>query len=199
MSRTAERAAIGLRAHSGWAALVAVRGPANAPAVVDRRRIELAGPDLPNQPYHEAERLRLAEAKDLLKRCAEGSRRLAASGMRAARLGVEKTGLEVRACGLLLASGRALPELPAVLASHALIHTADGEHFRDALRRAATAEKLSLVEIPEKEVWDRAAEKLGASAGSLRRRVAEMGESLGPPWTADQKLAALVAWTALAS
>jgi len=31
---------------------------------------------------------------------------------------------------LLLASGRPLPKLETILASHALIHTADGEHFR---------------------------------------------------------------------
>ena len=39
-------AALGLRAHSGWAALVAVAGTRGAPAVIDRRRIELADPTI---------------------------------------------------------------------------------------------------------------------------------------------------------
>jgi hypothetical protein len=33
----------------------------------------------------------------------------------------------------------------------------------------------------------------------LERRVQEMGKPLGPPWTQDQKYAALVAWMALGS
>jgi hypothetical protein len=37
--------------------------------------------------------------------------------------------------GLLLSSSRPLPkELTAILASHALIHTAEGEMYRDVLR-----------------------------------------------------------------
>lgn len=36
------RAALGLRAHSGWAALVAAGGYGEAPIVMDRRRISLA-------------------------------------------------------------------------------------------------------------------------------------------------------------
>ena len=35
-------AALGLRAHSGWAALVAVGGGPASPQVLDRRRIEMA-------------------------------------------------------------------------------------------------------------------------------------------------------------
>src|SRR5712692_8847232 len=60
------RAALGLRAHSGWAALVVVAGSLrstavlsvpsvpSAPCVINRRRIELAAPGIPKQPYHAA-------------------------------------------------------------------------------------------------------------------------------------------------
>src|SRR5947209_4124817 len=43
-------AVLGLRAHSGWAALVALAGPADAPQVVDRRRIEMAEGEEAKQP-----------------------------------------------------------------------------------------------------------------------------------------------------
>ena len=49
--------ALGFRAHSGWAALVAVAGsprpacPPIEPLVIDRRRIELARAGVPVQPY----------------------------------------------------------------------------------------------------------------------------------------------------
>ena len=194
----AESAAIGLRAHSGWAALVAVVGPVASPAVVARRRIDLAGPDIPKQPYHAAENLSLAKAEELLARCVAGSRRLASEGVSETLSALRRDGRSVSACALLLASGRKLPELSAVLASHALIHTADGEHFRDALRHAAARAKLPLAAIPEKEIWQRAAARLGVPEDELARRVAALGRPLGPPWTRDQKLAALAAWTALA-
>jgi hypothetical protein len=45
-------------------------------------------------------------------------------------------GFKIVRSALLLTSGRALPELKKILASHALIHSADGELFRDSLRAA---------------------------------------------------------------
>ena len=45
-------AALGLRAHSGWAALVVVAGPRSSPAVVDRRRIELIDPRFRGRSNH---------------------------------------------------------------------------------------------------------------------------------------------------
>jgi hypothetical protein len=50
-------AALGLRAHTGWAALVVVAGSKRSPAVIQRKRIELADRDVPGsmQPYHHAQ------------------------------------------------------------------------------------------------------------------------------------------------
>src|SRR5262249_46220465 len=131
------RAAIGLAPHSGWAALVAVANPREGLRIVDRRRVALADPRFPRQPYHAAENLPLAEAEALLGRCARDSENLAAQALAGAIAGLEREGFEAVGLGLLLASGRKLPALADVLASHALIHTADGEHYRDALKRAA--------------------------------------------------------------
>src|SRR5664279_4197420 len=54
------RAAVGLRAHSGWAAAVTVGGEATAPVLLDRRRLALADDATPRpvQPYHASEGLR---------------------------------------------------------------------------------------------------------------------------------------------
>jgi len=191
------RAAIGLAPHSGWAALVAVACPREGLRVVDRRRIALAGPGTPRQPYHAAENLPLAKAAELLDRCARDAEDLARQALADATGALRSAGYEAVACGLLLASGRKLPELPAILASHALIHTADGEHYRDALTRAAEKRDLPVTGIRQKEIWDRAAAALGAPASALRKRIDAAGKPLGPPWTADQKHAAALAWIAL--
>jgi hypothetical protein len=103
-----------------------------------------------------------------------------------------------RRCTILLASGRPIPELAKVLASHALIHAADGEHFRNALAAAAEACGLETLRVAEKDVAARVAERLRLSPAQLTRRVAGWRRELGAPWTADQKLAALAAWAALA-
>jgi hypothetical protein len=69
----AARAALGFRAHSGWAGVVVVAGP-RSPTVIDRRRIELIGPGIPKQPYHAAEKLDLKEAEKLVGRRMAGAR-----------------------------------------------------------------------------------------------------------------------------
>ena len=69
-------AAIGFRAHSGWAAAVAVTGLPDAPVAVSRRRIEMrerraAGP---SQPYHAAVGLDIRDAEQLVADCAASSK-----------------------------------------------------------------------------------------------------------------------------
>jgi hypothetical protein len=193
-------AAIGVRAHSGWAALVAIVGTRRSIEVADRRRIEIAeaGIDGSRQPYHRAEGMPMEEAAKYLDRCERAAERLAREALEEVldRLGKEKRA--PRVCGLLLASGRPLPDLRAILASHALIHAADGEHFREAFARASGRLNLPLFRVREKQVLERASSALAIPAGRLADQVGGLGRSIGPPWTQDQKLAVLAAWLALA-
>jgi hypothetical protein len=194
------RVALGFRAHSGWAALVALGGPPAAPTVVDRRRIELADAAIEGskQPYHEAEGRKPVEAERVVTRCIESSRALAREALRAVVDDLRGRGHEVAGCGLLLASGRALPQdVHQILASHALIHAAEGEMFRDVLVRAAERLSLRVTGVRERDVLARAAQATGRPAPELQRRVAEMGRALGPPWRQDEKLATLAAWVTL--
>ncbi len=194
------KAAVGFRAHSGWSALVAVAAGARWPVVIDRRRIELADAAIPGsmQPYHAAEPMKLKDAEACIQRSIDQARRLAQRALHAAIDELRKSGHEVAGCGILLASGRPAPALAAILASHALIHTAEGELFRDALRYASERCKLPVTAVKERDLFERAAAELRIPSGELQRRVAEMGRAIGPPWRQDQKLAALVGWLALA-
>ena len=198
--RGATPSAFGLRAHSGWAALVAVAGSPESPAVLLRRRVELADPGTQGskQPYHAAEGRKLAIAEKIVNRCAADARGLAREAVRSAIRELEAEGHRVVGCGLLLASGRPLPELASILASHALIHTADGELFRDALAHAMERCGLPVTRVREKEVFERAAKDFRTAADALRQRVDEIGRPIGPPWTQDQKLASVAGWLALA-
>ena len=194
------QAAIGFRAHSGWAVAVAVAGSPAEPRVLERRRIETADAAIPGskQPYHAAEGLSLGKAEALIGRCRESSLRLARDGVSAAVAALAGQGHKVVAGGILLASGRPLPGLAAVLASHALIHTAEGELFREVLVRAGEHCGLPVTRVKEREIWEKGAAVFGLAAAELQRQIDGLGRALGPPWRQDEKLASLAAWIALA-
>ncbi|HEY6147567.1 MAG TPA: hypothetical protein VIZ69_07705 [Thermoanaerobaculia bacterium] len=191
--------ALGLESHSGWAVLVALAGPVGTPALILRERVELADPKDggAKQPFHAAERMAFPKAKAFLAAAAADAQRRARRELGRVLAGVEKAGWKPARCAVLLSSGRALPALESVLASHALIHAAEGDHFRDALAEAAEFRGLEVVRIPRKELPATAGKALGISPESLGARVAALGKTAGPPWGHDQKLAALAAWACL--
>jgi hypothetical protein len=193
-------AALGFRVHSGWTAMVALAGPVSSPTILDRRIVHLvrAFTYTYRQPYHTAAKMPFADAAEFIKNARSEAEQLALAAI--CNLKKQLTGLDwkLSACGLMLASGRALPQLENILASHALIHTADGELFRDAIRAACRKCQLPLAELKERSAFDEAAAVLKAKANVLKRRIDAMGKPLGPPWSADEKLSALAAWVSLA-
>ena len=194
--------ALGLRAHSGWACVVVVRrDPASAEvAAIGRRRIVLADPGFAGskQPYHAAEALDIDRARALVSRCIASSRRLAEDALDALVGELERAGDTVSRCGLLLAAGKPVGgELAVILASHARIHAAEGELFRSVLLRAAERRGLEVRGVRERDVYALGASELGLREPALRARLDRMREALGPPWTQDEKLAALAGWLAL--
>ena len=194
-----KQAAVGFRVHSGWAAVVAVWLDKGAPVVLARQRVQLVETYTYEfrQPYHTAERMPLGQAREFVARMQAEARRLAYRVIRELASRTQEQGVKLTRCGLLLASGRPLPALERILASHALIHTADGELFREALLHASARCGLQEFTIKEKELLDRAGQALHKKPNELMRRVAELGRALGSPWTQDEKFATLAAWLAL--
>ena len=196
-----KRAAIGIRMHSGWGALVAVANSDGAVEVLERRRVAVTIPGTPgaNQPYHFAEKLELAEAEKFLGNCFAASKRLALAAVR--DVVDELRGRQYRVVGsaVLLASGRALPPLAKILASHAVIHAAEGEFFREVFSKACADLDLSVTGVRERDLEECVQTSFGKAAARMRRQISTLGRSLGPPWTADQKTAALAALIVLAS
>jgi hypothetical protein len=189
-------AALGFRSHSGWACLVAVAGSPADPAVAVRRRIELSR-RTPRQPFHAAEGKPFAAAEALVRRSTEEAFGLAEQAVREAVEELKTAGHDPVAAGLLLASGRPLPGLREILGSHALIHAAEGELFRDAIRQASGTSGLRLAEVKDRDVEDEASRALRRAPADLRRRITAWGKLVGSPWTQDEKRAALAAWLAL--
>jgi hypothetical protein len=194
-------ATLGFRVHSGWAVAVTLCGPVDSPLVIARRRIQLVETFTYTyrQPYHTAKKMPRKDAARFISRVRSEAAQLALSSFRSLQKDLAEQNCKIGRCALLLASGRALPQLEQILASHALIHTADGELFRNALRVGCARCRLPLEAFKEKELFELASNALGVSIIVLKRRIAAFGKSFGPPWSQDEKFAALAAWLTFAS
>jgi hypothetical protein len=192
-------AAVGFRVHSGWSAIVTVCLEKGAPVVLQRRRVHLVEMFTYTfrQPYHTAEKMELAEARKFISQVRAKAKDLAYRAIHGLKGELGELGYQLNHGVLLLASGRPLPELEKILASHALIHTADGELFRECLLHAGERCGLAMASIKERELVEQAAKALRVTRPKLLKHVAEMGSPFGAPWTQDEKFAALAAWLAL--
>jgi hypothetical protein len=196
-----KRAAIGVRMHSGWGALVAVSNSAGTVEVIKRLRVAITTPGTPgaNQPYHFAKNLEFPEAQEFLGNCFAASNRLALAAVR--DVVDELGGRHYRVVGsaVLLASGRPLPPLSKIFASHALIHAAEGEFFREAFLKACEDLDLAVTGFREGNLDECVKTTFGKAAARMRQQISTLGRPLGPPWTKDQKTAALAALVVLAT
>ena len=197
MNRNA--AAIGCRAHTGWAALVVIAGHRTQLDVVVRRRIELADPTgvVPRAVYQRSREMKPADAAArvaVAERIAtEGAAAELASAVREA----EDAGRRVRCCAVVVGSLSAEIPLEAILASHALAHAAEGRLYQEALLDGAEAAGLEPIAVARASIWDEACWTLGVSVDELRGSLATVRREIGPPWAEDQKLGALAALVAL--
>ena len=194
-----KQAAVGFRVHSDWSALVTVSLENEAPTVLSRERVHLVETFSYKfrQPYHTAEKMPLEKARAFVTEVLSGAKLLATRALRSAQAELGRQGFQVERCALLLASGRTLPSLDRILLSHALIHTADGELFREALRHSSADCGLQIACIKERELLDRGVKTLRTKREKLLRRLTELGSAFGSPWTQDEKYAALAAWLVL--
>jgi hypothetical protein len=193
-----KQATVGFRTHSGWAAMVAVSVEKGTPHVLARERVHLVETFTYRfrQPYHTAEKLPIGEARKFVALAEVAAERLARRAIHKLQSELARQGIHATRCSLLLASGRTLPNLEKILASHALIHAADGELFREALSSAAKRSGLATVKIRERQLLEIAQKALRSEPGALLRRLAELGKPLGSPWSQDEKFATLAAWLA---
>lgn len=192
-------AAMGVRMHSGWGALVVVSNDSGRVGVIVRERIEVIDEHAGGrkQPYHCAKTMALGAAGKYLERCAAESQRQAAESIRRLTEDLQRRGYRLVNCAVLTASGRELPSLDRILAAHPLIHTAEGEFFRNAICLACEGMKIAVTRVRERDVEREAKAALGKSTTGAMKQIANAGKTLGSPWTQDHKKAALAAWTVL--
>ncbi len=156
--------------------------------VIDRQRIELLEPGLPNLPHHhECQGLPADEAEALVER-------VRASAGACAREALEALPSAVRAIAI-----RARPALPPTVAERVASYwaqtRADGVMYRDVLAEAAEARGWQVIEYDPKTVFEEAAAALRVD--DITPRLQAIGKALGSPWQKDHRMAAAAAMAAL--
>jgi len=192
--------AFGVKAHSGWAALVALTERGTQLDVVERRRLELVDPAnavWSAQPYHAAEGLPAADAEALVTRAVAEAHARAEQALASTLAGQRARGDEVVACAVLCGNGMPGWSVGEILSVHMRMHKAEGELFREALAVGAARAGLTCIGVRAKDAEAMAGEVLALAADEQHRRLTAAGRRAGAPWTRDQKEAALAAWIAL--
>jgi len=187
-------AALGLRAKSGRAVAVALRGPAASPAVLWRGELAFCAPDR-RQPYHPFIDRPWPEAAAAVLPAAREIEAAAASALKGLLARLRAAGAAIRSAGIVGAGRRD----PARLGNpHVRAHAAEGVLFRAVLEAAAAANGLASVLYPERELYEIAGGELGLPSAEIKSRLADLGRAVGSPWRGDEKAAALAAWCSMA-
>jgi hypothetical protein len=193
-------AALGCRAHTGWAALVVVSGGLARPEVVLRSRADLSDPAgrVRRNVYQAARTLEPAAAAAQVEAAERIAAKQAATALEQTAREAKDAGAVVRSCAVVVGTFPAGARLESILASHALAHAAEGRLYQRALLEGAEACGLEAIAVPKRSIWEQGEAVLGVAREELRDRIAQLRRELGSPWAEDQKLAALAAWIALA-
>lgn len=152
MKTPAMRVALGLKARTGRAILVAVAGDALDPQLVERSQMQLL-PDGAWAPYHAAEGLEPADARESVARSIAAAHRLATTGIREAARRICESGHQLCGCGVLVGTGMPGWSTDEILAVHIRMHKAEGELFRDVLVAGVRALGLELTTLADKWRW----------------------------------------------
>ncbi len=198
MTRRADSdpAALGFKVRTAWAKAVALSGPVGERRVLERRRVELADPAVPESraPYHAALELSGPQAEKIVQRASDAARKVGVKAVLALAEELRARGHELTGIGLVVGSIKD----PARLGNpHVRAHASEGRLFREVLEAGADACGVPCLVVVEKELYAFAAEALGSSEEELRRELTELGRVVGRPWRAEDKAAALAARLAL--
>jgi len=207
---TRNAVSLGVRTHSahgrddgGWATYDVLGGPISEPSILCRGRMQLCDSKVvgSNQPFHRVgatfpfhhtEPMDFKSGEAFIKRCRKSSQDLAGRALEK----IISTYGALKACCVLTGPERPLPPLRAILASHGLMHAAEREFYREAVRDAAVRRGILTEMVKEKDLPALGERLLGTKA-SQRETLNTFGKQVGSPWAQDQKFAATAAWFGL--
>ncbi|HLY04408.1 MAG TPA: hypothetical protein VKR31_01560 [Rhizomicrobium sp.] len=186
-------AAVGFRAHTGWAAAVVVTRQWQ---IIERRRI-VYEPEATRFIYHHASEIAADADEALIETARIQATARARREIESVIATVRRDGKAIVAAGVPGGNYRLPGVLSEILAAHSRIHAAEGAFYRNVLADACERMHLRVNRTPERDLRAATTKSLGCTDTALRDRLDAVGRKVGPPWAEDQKLAALAAFTAL--
>jgi len=190
-------AVLGFRPHTYWTAAIALTGEPQAPRAIERRRIDFASGD-ERSVYHRVETMAADEAEAWIARvwtaCEADTRR----GVGELIEHLAGKGVTLGVAVVPIGRAKAPDKLEDILKSHSHMHAAEGDFYRRVVAAACTNLGLEVRRVVERDLPGAVGRLLQVDRPELEQRLKSIGASLGPPWTEDQKLATLAAWSCLA-
>jgi hypothetical protein len=192
-----DKATLGFRVKSGWAMAVLLKGPVSAPQVIDRRRVELADPKVPDsvQPFHAGLDLPKAVAARTVARLVRCVERYAENSITRLLAEYRASGYRVAGAGLVVGS---TIDPAKIGGAHIRAHAEEGRLFRVVIQTALKQARLKSPATPEKELMATAVRLLRLPEAKIKVELTTMGKSVAGSWRAEDKAATLAAWMALA-
>ena len=190
-----DEAALGFRVKSGWAMAVLVSA-SSPPRVIDRRRVDLSDPAVPDsaQPFHaglDLPRAAAAKAVARLVKCVERSSQRAIAEL---IKHYQAKGFRIVGAGIIVGSTVDPQTIPN---DHIRAHAAEGRLFRVVIENALKLSRVKFSVTREKDSINEGKEMLGSSEERLKTELAKMGKAVEGSWRAEEKAATLAALMAL--
>lgn len=191
-----EKAALGFRVKSGWAMAVLVAESGTPPRIIDRCRIELADPQVPDsaQPFHAGLDLPKAEAARVVARLAKVVETYSKRSLAALLKDCKTRGYRITGAGIVAGS---IIDPKTIANDHIRAHAEEGRLFRVVIQEALKSARVKASVTAEKELIAKAVKELRVPEPKLKAYLVEMGKPVDGSWRAEEKSAALAGWLAL--
>src|SRR6266487_2992275 len=192
---TAGRATLGFRVKSGSAVSIVIDGSIRSPHLCEIRVIDLSDPRNPEtrQPYHAAMGVPEMNATKL-KRRVQSVRRATQESIVDLLKRFTDNGYGIRRAALVVGS---VIDPDSIANPHIRAHALEGRLFRTTLEAALQSRGIQCAIFIERDMYQTASNLLRQSHTQIQQTLVHLGRSVNGPWRADQKLAALAAWTSL--
>jgi hypothetical protein len=189
-------AVLGFRPHTYWTAAVALAGDPGAPEVLARRRIDFASGD-ERGVYHHVEGMDGEAAQAWIDQVWAAVEANCRRGLGALLEELGEAGVTLGVAVVPIARIRPPEKLEDILKSHSWMHAAEGDFYRGVVAAACTELGLEVRRAVERDLAADVGRRHALPAGAPETHLKALGAALGPPWSEDQKLATLAAWSQL--
>ena len=193
-----EGAAVGLSVRTGHAVVVVMRGTRQVPEIVVRYEIQLADPWVPESmhPYHRELGDSGPAGEHARRRGCEAARQASQRAVRTLLDNMRSHRLEPCGAAIVVSS---LTDPARIGGAHPRAHAEEGKLYREAVEAALHDCGVQFTTLLEKNVRAVAAQRVGLTAEQIHAMLKVFSHTVGTPWRAPEKRAALAGWLTLPS